>query len=172
MAAWSDGSSAGAASVSPNRNLRKLASWPGFAWLSTASNSLASVVAAVAASEPDVDFTADDGIGTFNLVAGASQTLSHTVLGPFSGQATVDNTVTASWVLPVLVASSLLNAAYFLPIVFMIWFAREEIGGKEHGEAPFAAVMALVVSAALTLAFFGFSARPYELEAQLVRGQP
>ena len=50
----------------------------------------------------DVDLivTADDGIGTVNLAAGASQTFGYSEAGPFSGQATVSNTVTASWVLP------------------------------------------------------------------------
>jgi hypothetical protein len=44
--------------------------------------------------------TADDGIGTFNLAAGASQTFPVSAAGPFSGQETVYNSVTASWVLP------------------------------------------------------------------------
>ncbi len=72
--------------------------------------------------------------------------------------------------LATIVASTALNAAYFLPIVFMAWFAREEPGGKEHGEAPFPAVLALVITAALTLAFFFFNQTAIQLEAQVVRG--
>jgi hypothetical protein len=44
--------------------------------------------------------TADDGIGTFTLNAGASQFFPVIVPGPFTPGGTVDNTVTASWVLP------------------------------------------------------------------------
>ncbi len=69
-----------------------------------------------------------------------------------------------------IVASTALNAAYFLPIIFMIWFAREEAGGKDHGEAPWPAVLALVTTATLTILFFAFNAPVVELEAQVVRG--
>lgn len=69
-----------------------------------------------------------------------------------------------------IIASTVLNAAYFLPILYMAWFEREEGGGKEHGEAPFAAVLALVITAALTLAFFLFNGPVIELESQVVRG--
>jgi hypothetical protein len=44
----------------------------------------------------DLVITADDGIGTFSLAAGASKNFDVTVNGPFAGQATADNTVTAS----------------------------------------------------------------------------
>jgi hypothetical protein len=44
--------------------------------------------------------TADDGIGTFNLAAGVSKDFPYADAGPFTGHATVSNTVTASWVLP------------------------------------------------------------------------
>lgn len=46
--------------------------------------------------DADLVITADDGIGTFNLAAGASKTVTVTVNGPFAGQATVDNTVNAT----------------------------------------------------------------------------
>ncbi len=69
-----------------------------------------------------------------------------------------------------IIASTVLNAAYFLPILYMAWFEREEGGGKEHGEAPFAAVLALVITAVLTLAFFLFNGPVIELESQVVRG--
>jgi multicomponent Na+:H+ antiporter subunit D len=71
-----------------------------------------------------------------------------------------------------IIASTALNAAYFLPIVYMAWFEKDQTPpDKVHGEAPFAAVLALLLTAALTIAFFLYSAPVYELEAQLVRGQ-
>ncbi len=75
--------------------------------------------------------------------------------------------------LATIIISTALNAAYFLPIIYMAWFAKEKTPvEREHGEAPAASVLAVAVSAALTLAFFFYSAPAYELEAQLVRGQP
>ncbi len=75
--------------------------------------------------------------------------------------------------LATIIASTALNAAYFLPIVYMAWFEKDETPpGKEHGEAPFAAVLALTITAMLTIAFFMYSAPAYELESQLVRGLP
>tara|TARA_R110002110_G_C13470397_1_gene720582 strand:- start:64249 stop:65718 length:1470 start_codon:yes stop_codon:yes gene_type:complete len=68
-----------------------------------------------------------------------------------------------------IVASTALNAAYFLPIVFMVWFAREEGGGKQHGEAPLLMVLALVTTALLTLGFFFFNGPVIELESQLIQ---
>jgi uncharacterized repeat protein (TIGR01451 family) len=46
--------------------------------------------------DADLVITADDGIGTFNLAAGATKTVTVTVTGPFAGQATVNNTVKAT----------------------------------------------------------------------------
>jgi multicomponent Na+:H+ antiporter subunit D len=77
------------------------------------------------------------------------------------------------YALATIILSTALNAAYFLPIVYMAWFGKDATpAGKEHGEAPFAVVLALAITAALTLALFIYSAPVYELEAQLVRGQP
>jgi multicomponent Na+:H+ antiporter subunit D len=67
-----------------------------------------------------------------------------------------------------IILSTVLNAAYFLPVVFAAWFAQETPGGKDHGEAPWPAVLALCVTAALTLAFFFFNQPVLDLEAQLV----
>ncbi len=68
-----------------------------------------------------------------------------------------------------IVASTVLNAAYFLPIIYMAWFGREIVEGKvEHGEAPWPAVLALTVTAALTILFFLFNAPVIELERQLL----
>ncbi len=75
--------------------------------------------------------------------------------------------------LATIILSTALNAAYFLPIIFLIWFAREEVPpATDHGEAPFAAVLALTITAGLTLAFFFFNGPVLELEAQVVRGLP
>jgi len=71
-----------------------------------------------------------------------------------------------------IIASTALNAAYFLPIIFMAWFLEEDVPpAKEHGEAPFAAVLALTITAALTLLFFFFNGPVLELEAQLVQAR-
>jgi multicomponent Na+:H+ antiporter subunit D len=69
-----------------------------------------------------------------------------------------------------IIASTVLNAAYFLPILYMVWFEREHPGGLEHGEAPFFAVLALCLTATLTLAFFLFNGPVIELESQVVKG--
>ncbi len=68
-----------------------------------------------------------------------------------------------------IIASTVLNAAYFLPIIFAAWFGKEAIeGGKEHGEAPWPAVLALTFTAALTILFFLFNGPVIELERQLM----
>jgi multicomponent Na+:H+ antiporter subunit D len=55
----------------------------------------------------------------------------------------------------VIVVSTLLNAAYFLPIVYRAFFvAPEPADGPAHGEAPWPMVLALCVTAAATLALF------------------
>ncbi|MDJ0807542.1 MAG: proton-conducting transporter membrane subunit [Gammaproteobacteria bacterium] len=73
----------------------------------------------------------------------------------------------ASWVLPVLVASSLLNAAYFLPILYRAWFRtsasdwpHEQIPARRletHGSLLWPPVM----TALLALAAGLFAAAPY-----------
>jgi hypothetical protein len=47
-----------------------------------------------------LNITADDGIGSFALAAGASQSFAVSLPGPFTPGGTADNTVTASWTLP------------------------------------------------------------------------
>jgi multicomponent Na+:H+ antiporter subunit D len=68
-----------------------------------------------------------------------------------------------------IIASTALNAAYFLPILYLAWFEREDSGATPHGEAPLAAVLALCLTAMLTLAFFLFNGPVIELESQIVR---
>jgi len=69
-----------------------------------------------------------------------------------------------------IIGSTVLNAAYFLPIIFMAWLADEPEGSKQHGEAPPLVVFALCVTAVLTLGFFFFNGPVIELEEQLVKG--
>ena len=47
-----------------------------------------------------LDIVADDGIGSFSLAVDGSQTFEVSQAGPFAGQATVSNTVEATWTLP------------------------------------------------------------------------
>jgi multicomponent Na+:H+ antiporter subunit D len=66
------------------------------------------------------------------------------------------------------VLSTVLNAAYFLPIIFLAWFRPEATPAKEHGEAPLPMVIALCVTAALTLGLFFFNQPVIDLESQVV----
>jgi multicomponent Na+:H+ antiporter subunit D len=67
-----------------------------------------------------------------------------------------------------IIVSTVLNAAYFLPIIFLAWFGREVEGaGPDHGEAPLASVIALTITAALTILFFLFNGPVLELESQI-----
>jgi len=72
--------------------------------------------------------------------------------------------------LATIILSTVLNAAYFLPIIYLAWFAKEEPGSAPHGEAPWQAVLALVITAALTIGFFLFNAPALELARQLLEG--
>ncbi len=68
-----------------------------------------------------------------------------------------------------IVLSTVLNAAYFLPIVFLAWFRPEkDATAKDHGEAPLPMVIALGITAALTLGLFFFNQPVIDLEAQVV----
>jgi multicomponent Na+:H+ antiporter subunit D len=70
-----------------------------------------------------------------------------------------------------IVASTALNAAYFLPIIYLAWFTKEkEPPTIDHGEAPLPAVIALTITAALTLLFFFFNGPVLDLERQVVAG--
>ncbi len=73
----------------------------------------------------------------------------------------------------VILGSTLLNAAYFLPIVYAAFF-RAPHGGRgdpqhvHHGEAPLPMVLALMVSAALTILLFWVPDTLLALARQLV----
>ncbi len=70
-----------------------------------------------------------------------------------------------------IIISTVLNAAYFLPIVFIAWFGRETEGaGPDHGEAPLPIIIALTTTAALTILFFLFNGPVIALEAQIFGG--
>jgi multicomponent Na+:H+ antiporter subunit D len=65
----------------------------------------------------------------------------------------------------VVTASTLLNAGYFLPIVYRAFF--RPAAGEHHGEAPWTMVAALVVTTALTLAMFFWAELPLALARRL-----
>ena len=72
----------------------------------------------------------------------------------------------------VLILVTLLNAAYFVPIVYAAFFrpARDSghDGHAEHGEAPAAMVCALVLTATLTVVLFFYPGPALSLVEQLV----
>ncbi len=82
----------------------------------------------------------------------------------------------------VIVGSTLLNAAYFMPIVYAAFFRAEdahiqnEHGGHhhnlDHGEAPLPVVIALCITAAMTVALFFIPDAPLGLAQQLMGGTP
>ena len=60
-----------------------------------------------------------------------------------------------SWIaIGVIVLSTLLNAAYFLPIVYAAFFREAKEENVTHGEAPFAIVLALTLTALGTVLLF------------------
>lgn len=80
----------------------------------------------------------------------------------------------ANWVaVGVIFLSTMLNAAYFLPIIYRAFMADPDApkkGETVHGEAPFPIVLALTATGLGTLAMFFFPDIPYELASQLVAG--
>jgi multicomponent Na+:H+ antiporter subunit D len=68
------------------------------------------------------------------------------------------------WVIAVFIVSTLLNAAYFLPIVYAAFFKapRDEVA---HGEAPLPMVIAMIVTATLTIGLFFYPDIPLRLAA-------
>jgi NADH:ubiquinone oxidoreductase subunit 5 (chain L)/Multisubunit Na+/H+ antiporter, MnhA subunit len=70
-----------------------------------------------------------------------------------------------------IIISTGLNAAYFLPIIYTAWFLKENKPPKlDHGEAPWPMVVAISITALLTIGFFFFNAPVIDLERQLVEG--
>ena len=74
------------------------------------------------------------------------------------------------YVLAVLFISTLLNAAYFLPIVHAAFFRKADAGDEHHphGEAPWPMVLALMTTAALTVALFFYSTPLVQMAGRLV----
>ena len=72
----------------------------------------------------------------------------------------------------VIFASTLLNAGYFLPIVYRAFFRPAPEGGPhdDHGEAPFPIVLALTVTAAGTIILFLLPQLPLALARAVVGG--
>lgn len=75
---------------------------------------------------------------------------------------------TAQWAaMIVVVISTMLNAAYFLPIVYRAFFVAPPPDSHDHGEAPWPVVLALTVTAAGTVALFLLPGIPLSLAEQL-----
>ena len=77
----------------------------------------------------------------------------------------------------VIVVSTVLNASYFIPIVYAAFFKQEDAaqghvghGGSDagHGEAPLPILLALLTTAALTVLVFFFPGVPLALVQQMV----
>lgn len=72
-----------------------------------------------------------------------------------------------------IIGSTVLNAAYFLPIVYFAFFHEEDVAPpKEHGEPNRPIVIALTVTAGLTLLFFLFNQPVLDLESRLLEAAP
>ncbi|MEO8164915.1 MAG: monovalent cation/H+ antiporter subunit D family protein [Betaproteobacteria bacterium] len=71
----------------------------------------------------------------------------------------------------VLIASTLLNAAYFLPIVHRAFFRPPPTGEAAFGEAPALMVGALLITATLVVALFFYADVPLELAKRLAATQ-
>jgi multicomponent Na+:H+ antiporter subunit D len=77
---------------------------------------------------------------------------------------------TANWIaVAVIVLSTVLNAGYFLPIVYRAFF-REASAGHAHGEAPWPIVLTLAATAAGTVLLFLLPDVPHAL-AKLMIGR-
>jgi len=76
----------------------------------------------------------------------------------------------AHWLaVAVIVVSTLLNAGYFLPIVYRAFFAApaDAADGQRHGEAPLPMVLALCATAVATVALFFLPELPLALARQV-----
>ncbi len=74
----------------------------------------------------------------------------------------------------IIVISTLLNTAYFVPIIYRAFFKKEKVSHdsngshQDHGEAPWPMVVALTLTASLTILLFFFHQIPLELANQMV----
>jgi multicomponent Na+:H+ antiporter subunit D len=69
--------------------------------------------------------------------------------------------------LAVLAVSTLLNAAYFLPIVYAAFFRPQPAGEAAHGEAPWPMIAAMMATSALVLGFAAYAGAPLALARAL-----
>ena len=77
----------------------------------------------------------------------------------------------AQWnAVAVIAASTLLNAGYFVPIVYRAFFRPPPAGSDAHGEAPLPMVLALCATALATLALFFFPDVPLALARAVAGG--
>lgn len=120
-----------------------------------------------------------DGIGRrmpWTMSAFAIATLSMIGLPPAAGFISKWYMVSGAmasqhWLaVTVIVLSTLLNAAYFLPIVYRAFFVAPAADphGHAHGEAPLLMVVALSATAAATVLLFFFPDVPLALARQLI----
>ena len=77
----------------------------------------------------------------------------------------------------VIMLSTLLNAGYFLPIVYNAFFKAPDAGADghgdhDHGEAPLPILLALTITAGGTVALFFFPELPLGLANLLIGGAP
>lgn len=81
--------------------------------------------------------------------------------------------VESYFTLVVLMISTGLNAAYFLPIVFRAFFRPEDQAPpSDHGEAPWPMVAALTTTALLVLAFFALNGPIVDIEKRILEVGP
>ena len=71
------------------------------------------------------------------------------------------------FVVVVIILSTLLNAAYFLPILYQAFFVAEDRDTPAHGEAPTGMLIALGITALMTVAMFFLAEWPLSLARQL-----
>jgi multicomponent Na+:H+ antiporter subunit D len=122
-----------------------------------------------------------NGIGhrmPITMIAFAIGTLSMIGLPPAAGFVSKWYMLMGAWTLEqwtavgVIFTSALLNAAYFLPIVYRAFFRAEDVPAHDHhadhGEAPWPVVAALSATAALTVLMFLFPQVPIELARQMM----
>jgi len=113
-------------------------------------------------------------IGALSMIglppAGGFISKWYIMLGAFEAQQMV--------AVAVLIISTLLNAAYFVPVLHIAFFEKAEQGGDDddrhddHGEAPMPIVIALTATAALTVLLFFFPNVALELASALGGGTP
>jgi multicomponent Na+:H+ antiporter subunit D len=72
----------------------------------------------------------------------------------------------------VIVVSTVLTAAYYLPIVRDAFLKPEAEGGRDHGEAPLPILLALLATAAGTVLLFAFPEVPLTLARAIVPEVP